>query len=79
MLIKKQVDDFIEELASDLGVAGQMAYAGVEGAVMNVKINLPSIKDSKWSQEKKGKALGFVKRAQEIRSRVLQETNKLID
>lgn len=31
---------------SDLGVASQQAYAGLEGAVMNVKINLPSIKDA---------------------------------
>jgi methenyltetrahydrofolate cyclohydrolase len=30
---------------SDLGVAGQQAFAGLEGALMNVKINLPSIKD----------------------------------
>jgi formiminotetrahydrofolate cyclodeaminase len=67
-----------QNTASDLGVAGQMAYAGVEGAVMNVKINLPSIKDSTWAQEKIDKALGFVKRAQEIQSLVLQETNRLI-
>ena len=30
---------------SDLGVASQQAYAGLEGAIMNVNINLPSIKD----------------------------------
>lgn len=30
---------------SDLGVASQQAYAGLEGAVMNVRINVPSIKD----------------------------------
>jgi methenyltetrahydrofolate cyclohydrolase len=30
---------------SDLGVASLQAHAGLEGAVMNVKINLPSIKD----------------------------------
>jgi formiminotetrahydrofolate cyclodeaminase len=33
---------------SDLGVAGQQAYAGVEGALMNVRINLPSIKDAQF-------------------------------
>jgi len=31
---------------SDLGVAAQQAYAGLEGAIMNVRINLPSIKDA---------------------------------
>lgn len=30
---------------SDLGVASQQALSGLEGAIMNVKINLPSIKD----------------------------------
>lgn len=30
---------------SDLGVSAQQAFAGLEGAIMNVKINLPSIKD----------------------------------
>jgi len=34
---------------SDLGVAAMQAYAGLEGAVMNVKINLPSIKDEAFN------------------------------
>lgn len=33
---------------SDLGVASQQAYAGLEGAIMNVKINIPSIKDESF-------------------------------
>ncbi len=36
---------------SDLGVAAQQALAGLEGAVMNVKINLPSIKDQEFVRE----------------------------
>ncbi len=36
---------------SDLGVASQQAYAGLEGAVMNVKINIPSIKDEMFITE----------------------------
>jgi formiminotetrahydrofolate cyclodeaminase len=29
---------------SDLGVAAQQAYAGLEGAIMNVRINIPALK-----------------------------------
>ncbi len=40
---------------SDLGVAGQQAYAGLEGAVMNVRINLPSIKDESFVSDTSSK------------------------
>jgi formiminotetrahydrofolate cyclodeaminase len=36
---------------SDLGVASLQAYAGLEGAIMNVKINIPSIKDGDFVAE----------------------------
>ena len=35
---------------SDLGVAGQSAFAGFRGGIMNVRINLPSIKDVGFSE-----------------------------
>lgn len=37
--------------ASDVGVGALVAYAGFEGAVLNVKINLPSIKDITFKKE----------------------------
>ena len=36
--------------ASDAGVAALMARAGVEGAVLNVLINLGSVKDEAFKQ-----------------------------
>lgn len=38
---------------SDMGVAAAQALAGLEGAIMNVRINLPSIKDEAYVAEKK--------------------------
>ncbi len=35
--------------ASDLGVGANQALAGLEGAAMNVLINLPSIKDDEYT------------------------------
>ncbi len=36
---------------SDLGVASLQAYAGLEGAIMNVRINIPSIKDETFKSK----------------------------
>lgn len=36
---------------SDLGVAAEQAIAGMEGAIMNVEINLPSIKDDAFKRK----------------------------
>jgi len=41
---------------SDFGVGAQMAKAGLEGAVMNIRINLPSIKDQEYVKSKSKKA-----------------------
>ncbi len=40
--------------ASDAGVAALMARAGVEGAVLNVLINLGSVKDDSFKQSCRG-------------------------
>lgn len=37
--------------ASDLAVASLQAWSGVQGALENVRINLPSIKDTKYTEE----------------------------
>lgn len=44
-LAEKLVGKSNPNTLSDLGVASQQAYAGLEGAIMNVNINIPSIKD----------------------------------
>ena len=53
---------------SDAGVAGRMAFAGLQGAAMNVRINLPSIKDE-----------AYVFRARTRVSALLNEGTKLLE
>lgn len=40
---------------SDVGVGAHLAYAGMQGAIMNVEINLPMIKDPEFVDELKEK------------------------
>lgn len=57
---------------SDLGVASQQAYAGLEGAIMNVKINLPSIKDENFKSEISSELVQLLKQGQEAKEQVYQ-------
>ncbi|CFX03338.1 Methenyltetrahydrofolate cyclohydrolase [Candidatus Filomicrobium marinum] len=57
---------------SDLGVASQQAYAGLEGAIMNVKINLPSIKDENFKSEISTELVQLLKQGREAKEQVYQ-------
>jgi len=64
--------------ASDAGVAALMARAGVEGAGLNVLINLPSIKDAKFKEEHTMKAGELSARAAELCDGALAAVRKSI-
>jgi formiminotetrahydrofolate cyclodeaminase len=64
--------------ASDVGVGALMAYAGFEGAVLNVRINLPSIKDDKFKNDLDGKIDGMRSIAIKYRDKVLGSVNEKI-
>ena len=55
---------------SDLGVASQQAYAGLEGAIMNVRINLPSIKDDGFKSQISAEIGQLLKQGQEAKEHV---------
>jgi glutamate formiminotransferase / formiminotetrahydrofolate cyclodeaminase len=57
--------------ASDAGVAALMARAGVEGAVLNVLINLGSVKDEGFKQTCRAETDGLVKDAAALCEQVL--------
>ena len=64
--------------ASDVGVGALMAYAGFEGAALNVNINLPSIKDAAFKTEMTQKITSLRAQAIEHRDKVLAEVNAKI-
>ncbi len=57
--------------ASDAGVAALMARAGVEGSVLNVLINLGSVKDAGFAQACRGETEGLVAEANALCARVV--------
>jgi glutamate formiminotransferase / formiminotetrahydrofolate cyclodeaminase len=59
--------------ASDAGVAALMARAGVEGSVLNVLINLGSVKDAGFSERCRVETDGLVAEANERCARVVAE------
>lgn len=55
---------------SDLGVAALEAHAGLEGAVMNVRINLPSIKDAGYVEETHSKLDGMLGEGNSLKDQI---------
>jgi formiminotetrahydrofolate cyclodeaminase len=64
-----------ENAISDIGVAAQQAEAGIQGAVLNVKINLGSIKDESFRQQAAAKAAGYLAEGQKIKEQVMDIVN----
>ncbi len=50
-LAKELAPKGLESSASDVGVGALMAHAGLKGAILNVRINLPSITDKGYKAE----------------------------
>ena len=60
---------------TDVGVGADMAAAGLEGAVMNVRINLGSIKDKDYVEEKENAVREMISRKDDLLSRIHKEVN----
>lgn len=55
---------------SDIGVGADMAFSGLEGAIMNVEINLPSIKDGEFVKDMENKVAVMEARGKELRDKI---------
>ncbi|MCF7792140.1 MAG: glutamate formimidoyltransferase [Victivallales bacterium] len=64
--------------ASDVGVGALMAYAGFEGAALNVNINLPYIKDQQFKAEMKNNIDALREKAISQRDKILKAVNSKI-
>jgi len=64
--------------ASDVGVGALMAYAGFEGATLNVSINLPNIKDESFKNEVVEKINSMRATTTEYRDKILAAVNSKI-
>ena len=64
------IGKFNTNAMSDFGVAALQAHTGLEGAVMNVRINLPSIKDEQFVPETSQMVTHLLEEGSAIRNKV---------
>jgi formiminotetrahydrofolate cyclodeaminase len=57
---------------SDLCVASLQAYAGLEGAIMNVKINIPSIRDENFTTDTSREISALLEEGDKVRQFIYQ-------
>ncbi|MDZ7362673.1 MAG: glutamate formimidoyltransferase [candidate division KSB1 bacterium] len=67
------------QMISDAGVGALMAHAGVKGAVYNVRINLPQIKDNQFADDITAQLSALLQEAQEAGAAVEREVEKALD
>ena len=64
--------------ACDAAVSGVVAYAGFQGAIFNVKINLSSIKDETFIQNVREKIIGLQEEADKYNQLILGRAKEVI-
>jgi formiminotetrahydrofolate cyclodeaminase len=77
-LAEKLIGKSNSNALSDLGVASQQAYAGLEGGIMNVKINIPSIKDEKFVAQYSSQISALLEDGRRIKNNISQFISKEI-
>jgi len=64
--------------ACDAAVSGVTAYAGFQGAIFNVKINLSSIKDETFLKSIKGKIVSLQEDADKLNQLILAKAKEVV-
>jgi formiminotetrahydrofolate cyclodeaminase len=63
---------------SDVGVGALMALAGLEGAVLNVKINLPGITDESIRNDASARYISMLEEGARLQKNIMEIVNKRI-
>ncbi len=66
----------LEASISDVGVGALMANAGMHGAILNVKINLPNITDKKFNDRMLKECKMLAKDGDELLAKVMKKVDK---
>ena len=65
-----------QSVMSDAGVGALMAYAGVQGAIHNVRINLPNTKDDTFISDMESQLGALLSESRDICDAIQQKVNK---
>ena len=76
ILADKMADMGLEASISDVGVGALMVNAGMHGAILNVKINLPSITDKKYNDKMLKECKKLAKDGDELLAKVMKKVDK---
>jgi glutamate formiminotransferase/formiminotetrahydrofolate cyclodeaminase len=74
-LADKMADLGLEASISDIGVGALMANAGMHGAILNVRINLPSITDKKFNDRMLRECRKLAKDGDTLLARVMEKVD----
>ena len=79
LCVKELAENGNPNSISDVGVGAEMAYAGAEGAALNVKINLKEINDIQYCEKMQKHTDSLIKEIRAtlevVRETVLQKIN----
>ena len=77
-LSEKLVDNGNPNSVSDVGVAAEVALAGVRGAGMNVMINLSGLEDSSYVEDTQNKVNELINKAEVLHKTIFNKTLSII-
>ena len=78
-LLEYLVDYGNQNAITDIGVGTLLTYSGMEGAILNVKVNLMGLNDSNIVEEYSHKCLSMINEGTEIRDKIMSKIHKELD